>query len=38
MFWNENDVGVVGARLRRVYNDGVRAGEVLQMVPKSIAA
>ena len=31
-----NDVGVVGARFRRVYNDGVRAWEVLQMKPHGV--
>lgn len=29
-------VGVASARLRRVYNDGVRAGEVLQMEPHGV--
>jgi hypothetical protein len=31
-----NDVGVVGARFCRVYDDGVRAGEVLQMEPHGV--
>ena len=31
-----NDVGVVGARFRRVHNHRVRAGEVLQMEPHGV--
>jgi hypothetical protein len=31
-----NDVGVIGARFRGVYDNGVRAGEVLQMEPHGV--
>ena len=31
-----NDVAVVGAQFRRVYDNGVRAGEVLQMKPHGV--